>query len=186
MPSRYYADRRTDRNLSNPHSLVFSVLAELGLVGLLCLIAFVGALGAAVAESWRGASVSAQRHASALLAAGVVGLGQATVDWTWLIPGVTGLSILALGLGVACLRRSAQAPTVRPGSLARIVPAVALSALVAMVGLVYLADVNLRHARAERWPAAARCRAHGAAAQSLVGAGALPRGRGAGGARPAR
>ncbi len=145
----YYTDRRTDRNLTDPHSLVLSLLAELGIVGVLCLAAFLAALAAAVASAWRTASGVARRHASALLAAGLVGLGQATVDWTWLIPGVTGLSLLALGLGVTCLRRSAaeSADSARP--LARALPAIGFAALVVVVGCVYLADVNLRHARAD-------------------------------------
>jgi tetratricopeptide (TPR) repeat protein len=148
----YYAERRTDRNLTDPHSLVFSLLAELGVVGALCLAAFLAALAAAVASAWRAASGDARRHASALLAAGLVGLGQATVDWTWLIPGVTGLSLLALGLGVTCLRRAAGEAARSAGSarpLARALPALGFAAMVIVVGSVYLSDVSLRHARAD-------------------------------------
>ena len=147
-PFAYYAERRTDRNLANPHSLAFSVLGELGLVGILCLLAFLAAVAAATAAGWGAASGAARRHASALLAAGVVGLGQAAVDWTWLIPGVTGLSLLALGLGVACLRR-APADGSPPRTPLRVLPAIGFAALVVVVASVYLADVNVRHARAD-------------------------------------
>ena len=49
-PQRYYVERKTDRNLSTPHSLPFAVLAETGLVGLLLLLALPVAAVVAVAR----------------------------------------------------------------------------------------------------------------------------------------
>ena len=52
-PQRYYVERKTDRNLSTPHSLPIAVLAETGLVGLLLLLAMPIAAVVAVARGWR-------------------------------------------------------------------------------------------------------------------------------------
>ena len=52
-PQRYYVERKTDRNLSTPHSLPMGVLAETGLVGLLFLLALPFAAVVAVARGWR-------------------------------------------------------------------------------------------------------------------------------------
>ena len=52
-PQRYYVERKTDRNLSTPHSLPIAVLAETGLVGLLLLLALPVAAVVAVARGWR-------------------------------------------------------------------------------------------------------------------------------------
>jgi hypothetical protein len=151
----YYEERRSDRNLSEPHSFVFKMAAELGAVGLLLLALFAGGVGAAIASRWRGAAASARRHCSALLAAGSVGLAQGAVDWLWLVPGVTGLSMVALGLAIAVLRpeeeRSSGEPPAdagRPRLAGRVAAGAALLLAAAAVASVYLGDVYLRDARA--------------------------------------
>lgn len=103
-PQRYYVERKTDRNLSTPHSLPMAVLAETGLVGLLLLLALpVAAVVAvvAVARGWGALPAAARRPASALLASAAVLLGQSTVDWLWQIPAMAGLGLTCLALGVA-------------------------------------------------------------------------------------
>lgn len=107
----YYAQRDSDRNLSNPHSLPFAVLAELGLVGLALLVTFFGSLGVALVRGVRGVrgELLRERHAVAGLAgAGTVLVAQSTVDWIWSVPGVTaiGLMCLALAAGIASARES--------------------------------------------------------------------------------
>jgi O-antigen ligase len=143
----YYEERRTDRNLSTPHSLVFSVVAELGAVGMLLLLLFLGALCAAVAARWRGADASARWWASALLAAATVGLCQSTVDWIWLVPGVVGACFLLAGLGVAALRPERPEPGRRLALAPRVALGGALALLAALVVSFYLGDVSIRKAR---------------------------------------
>lgn len=147
----YYQERRSDRNLSAPHSLVFRVAAELGAVGLLCLLAVVGGIAVAVARRWGSATADGRRNASALLALGAVGAVQGAVDWLWLVPAVTGLSVLALGLAVAALEPEPRpnAPSARPAPpWARAVTAAALALVAGVVALTYLGDVYVREARA--------------------------------------
>ncbi|MEX2025482.1 MAG: O-antigen ligase family protein, partial [Thermoleophilaceae bacterium] len=144
----YYEHRRTDRNLSAPHSLVFGVLAEKGLVGAALLMAFLGAVAAATASRWRNAASERRWVASGLLAAAAVGFGHAAVDWIWLVPGVMGLAFLLLGLGVASLAPDG-APSVAPRGARRMRVAIAAGLVAAAVGvaLLYVSDLELRSAR---------------------------------------
>ena len=145
----YYLERRTDRNLQDPHSVVFRLIAEAGVVGILGLIAFVVGVGVAVAGRWRSAPDATRWWSSALLAAGAVGLAQASVDWIWLIPGVLGITFLTIGLGVASLRDGPDVGRRAPMSLAgRLAVALALVAIAGVTATVYLGDVYVRKARA--------------------------------------
>ena len=81
--------------MSQPHSLEMQVLAELGLVGALALLVFVGALvaGFAMAVRRRGADVGTR---SVIVAgAGMVGvwLLQGAADWLHLLPGITAIAL---------------------------------------------------------------------------------------------
>jgi O-antigen ligase len=150
-PRRYYVERKTDRNLSTPHSLPIAVLAETGLVGLLLLLAMPLAAAWAVARGWRALPPEARRPASALLATAAVMLGQATVDWLWQIPAMAGLGLVCLSLGVAIVLapETAGAP-LRPWLPWRIL-AIAVPALAALlVAAIYLSDLNVRLARDDR------------------------------------
>ena len=147
-PFSYYVERRTDRNLSTPHSLVFSVVAELGAVGVVLLLLFLGAVGVAVARAWRRAEAARRWFASALLAAAAVGLGQATVDWIWLVPGVVGTCFLLAGLGVAALRPAHPEPGRRLAVGARVAAGGVLALLAVLIVTLYLGDVAIRQARA--------------------------------------
>ena len=147
-PFGYYEERRTDRNLSSPHSVVFSVIAELGIIGVLCLLVFLVAFGAAVAGRWRGAHPAARWWASALLAASAVGFGQSTVDWIWLIPGVVGTCFLLAGLALATLRPEGPGPLRRPGLGPRLVRAAGFALLALLAATLYVGDVFVRKARA--------------------------------------
>jgi hypothetical protein len=148
-PFDYYQKRRNDRNLSTPHGLPFELLAEKGLVGALAFLAFLIAIGLAVARRWRAASPEGRRWASVLLAAAAVVLGQSVVDWIWLIPGVTGLAFLCAGLALAALSPPARTDlTARSGLPWRIAGTALVAIALVGVALVYLADVSVRMARA--------------------------------------
>ena len=143
----YYEDRRTDRNLSTPHSLPVGTLAELGLVGALLLGGFLVALAVALVLLGRRASPDDRRWAAALAAAATVVLAQTSVDWLWSIPGLTGLAMLCAGMAVALV----GAPAV-PGAARRVAAWKRLPALVPalgalLVGALFLSDYETRKAR---------------------------------------
>jgi hypothetical protein len=105
----YYRMRRSDRNLNDPHGLLFQIGAELGVVGLL-LFAFIPfGLLASLRRWWGLASLQARRSACGLAAVGATFFGQALVDWMWRIPGLTALGLLCPAVAVALLAGSASA-----------------------------------------------------------------------------
>jgi hypothetical protein len=174
----YYRTRRSNRNLNDPHGLLFQLGAELGVVGLalfaLMLIGIVGSLR----RWWRVASMDLRRSVSGLTAVGATLIGQSLVDWMWRIPGVTALGLLCLGVAAALLARSGSAAVARGGPPAngsvsrrpsaaggrspasrrmrtwqsvggRTVVGLALLASVALVLSLYLSDFYVRRARDE-------------------------------------
>jgi hypothetical protein len=169
-PTSYYAERRTDRNLSTPHSLVLATLGELGAVGLLLVLATPAlALGALVTR-WRAGSVEERRWASAMVAGGTVLLGQAGVDWLWNIPGLMGLGLLCIAVGVTCLSvPGAGAAGIRPRPRRpwRIATVAVPLVAAAFVSTLYLSDVFTRSARAEQTASPARQLSDAQAARRL-------------------
>ncbi len=159
----YYRLRRTERNLSDPHGLLFQIGAELGAVGLALFAAILVGLVGSFKRWWPGAPLDVRRNVVGLTAAGATFLGQSLVDWMWRIPGLTALGVLCLGVAAALLARSStaaaggHAPAVRdpqppmPRAGARrwsVLPAAAglLVALV-LVLCLYLSDFYVRQAR---------------------------------------
>jgi hypothetical protein len=99
----YYRLRRTDRNLTDPHGLLFQLGAELGVVGLLLFAAVVVGLIGSLRRWWPRAPIEARRTACGLAAAGATFIGQSLVDWIWRVPGLTSLGVLCLGVAAALL-----------------------------------------------------------------------------------
>jgi hypothetical protein len=98
----YYLERRTLENVRQPHSIEMQLLGELGLVGMLAFLLFVGAV------MWgflgRRRDTVAHRDTRVLVAAGgmfSVWLFHTSVDWLHIIPGVTGMALIAAALLVA-------------------------------------------------------------------------------------
>jgi tetratricopeptide (TPR) repeat protein len=157
----YYEERRTDRNLSDPHSLPFRLLSETGLVGIGLFAVFLVSLAVAIARSARLSGPSERRWIAGLAAAGAVVIGQGVTDWLWLIPTVMGLGLLSLGLVAAPADRAGTSPArwriaLRlPGRAdrwrlaGRIGSAAALVAATVSVGLLFLSDLYVREARSE-------------------------------------
>ncbi len=153
----YYLERGTDRNLSDPHSLPLRLLAETGLVGTLLFAVFLGALGFAIVQGVRGATLSTRHAVAGLAAAGTVVLGQALVDWIWMVPGVTGIGLLCLALAAGIVSRESRPATSAPPIVRRVargLGAAALIAAAASVLFVFLSDFYVRQARAAESPAA--------------------------------
>ena len=99
----YFTERRTSEDIRQPHSLPLQVLAELGLVGALALLAFIGAVFAGLWRQTRRAKESAVQRAVAVAAGGafVAWLAHTSVDWLHNLPGVTGIALCAAAALVA-------------------------------------------------------------------------------------
>ena len=157
----YFRERENDRNLSDPHSLPFRLLAESGLVGTALFATFVVALGIAITQRIRAAPPAERRWLAGLAAGGTTVLAQTVTDWFWLLPGLLGLGFLVLALA------GAENPDEAPGrdrnlavesgrkswrgrgGIARAVGALALLGLIASITTLYLSDLYVRKARAE-------------------------------------
>jgi hypothetical protein len=114
----YFRERRTNEDIRQPHSLELQMLAELGLVGGLALIAFIGAV---LAGFWRASRRAGEDRGVRVItvAAGgsfVAWLVHTSVDWLHLLPGVTGIALC----GAAMLLSPWMRPVPRDWSRARI------------------------------------------------------------------
>jgi O-antigen ligase len=148
-PRSWFALRHTQENVRQPHSLWFQTAAETGVVGLLLILAALGAASVgAGAAAWR-----ARSERERLLAVGGLGafawwLLQTSVDWMHLLPGLTCVALVSAV--VALPRRSptaaADAPSSRPLAItAAMVVVICLAA--AGVGRTTLASFLLEDAR---------------------------------------
>lgn len=99
---RYARERRLDAKLRDAHSLPLETLSELGGIGMLLLLAFMGAVAAAARRALRGKGAMRPAESAAVSAAFVVWFGHACVDWDWEMPVLTGA---ALVLGATLFQR---------------------------------------------------------------------------------
>ena len=93
----YYERRATVEDVDQPHSIWMQTLAELGIVGFVLLVLFVGAVAWG---AWRmRARVVQSPLGGGLMCAGVgvftAWLVQASVDWMALLPGLTAIALAA-------------------------------------------------------------------------------------------
>lgn len=146
----YYRERRTDRNLDNPHSLPMLLLSETGLLGFGLFAAWLIAAGLAVLGAIRRASEGERIWIAGLSAGAATLLAQSLVDWFWLLPGLFALAALMLGLAAAGEEDDApaEAQASRWGA-GRALAVAGLAVLVVAVGLLFLSDLYLRKARVE-------------------------------------
>ena len=151
-PQRYYVERTTDRNLSTPHSLPIAVLAETGLVGLLLLLAMpVAAVVRGRARLARAAARRAPRRRprcwrprrSCSARRRSTGCGRS--------PRMAGLGLLCLALGVAIVTAPETAPAPASARLPlRIVGIAVPLSRRCWSRAIYLSDLDVRLARADR------------------------------------
>ena len=93
----YFLQRRTNEDIRQPHSIELQTLSELGLVGGVALLAFVLAVLAGLWSQSRRARDDDGARIIAVAAGGVfiAWLAHTSVDWLHIIPGVTGIALLA-------------------------------------------------------------------------------------------
>ena len=91
---RYARDRDLDVKFRDAHSLPLETLSELGAVGMLLLLGFIGAVATAARRSIAGRGAIRPAEAAAVTAAVMVWLGHASVDWDWEMPVLTGVPIV--------------------------------------------------------------------------------------------
>ncbi|HET7590143.1 MAG TPA: O-antigen ligase family protein [Solirubrobacterales bacterium] len=123
----YFLERQTDEDVRQAHSIELQTLGETGLVGALLLGSF---LLAVFLGAWRWAGVARRAPAEIGVAVAALGtfavwLGQTSVDWLHLIPGVTGIALAAAA--VLLRRRPGEGGS---GAGLRPLPALGLAAAV--------------------------------------------------------
>ena len=144
-------------SIRDAHSLGLQTLSELGLLGAAALAAFLVAALVAIAGATR---AERRAPAAALAAAAVTVLAGAQIDWSWNLPAVAAVALVALA---ALMTRG---PAVKPGALgaiaiglvavaglgASLLPWTTASAIGASRGAVSAADLQgaLDHALAAR------------------------------------
>lgn len=94
-PALYFAQRATTEDIRQPHSIELQTLVELGLVGGLALAVFLVGVGGGLVRRVRRAPP--ERIGLTVAAAGIFAawLLHTSVDWLHLIPGLTGVALLA-------------------------------------------------------------------------------------------
>jgi hypothetical protein len=111
----YYLQRASNRNLDDPHGLLFGIGSELGGVGLLLFALIPIGLVGSLRRWWRLAPLETRREVCGLGAAGAAFIGQSLVDWMWRIPGLTALGVLCLGVAAALLARTGATRAAQAG-----------------------------------------------------------------------
>jgi len=91
---RYARERDVDVKSRDAHSLPLETLSELGAVGMLLLLGFIGAVAGAARRSIAGKGVIGPAESAAVTAAVAVWLAHASVDWDWEMPVLTGIPIV--------------------------------------------------------------------------------------------
>ena len=145
---RYFIERATRENIQQPHSMPMQLLAELGLVGGVLLLIFVGAVLTGFARRARRARTDPREIGLTVAAGGVfiTWLAHTSVDWLHLIPGITGFALFA-----AAALLGGWTPEPRRGQSVRrrLVSVAALVAIVAaavVLGRATMADRYLGQA----------------------------------------
>jgi UDP-GlcNAc:undecaprenyl-phosphate GlcNAc-1-phosphate transferase len=97
---RYYRSRRTAEAIQQPHSIELQTLSELGLLGGALLVAMLGAVAIAVAGARRRAGTSLAQRGLLVACAGTIAAWSvhSSVDWIHLLPGVTAVVLIAVGV----------------------------------------------------------------------------------------
>ena len=134
-------ERSISLKVEDAHSLYAELLSELGIVGLLLIVAAVGLVLFGFARGLRGP----HRHLhGALFAAGSAWAIHAGIDWDWELPAVT-VWLWALG-GLALAGPAAGSIRAAPANLTRVAAALGCLALAVTPGLMAFSQARLNAA----------------------------------------
>jgi hypothetical protein len=149
----YFARRQTIEDVRQPHSVGFQTLAELGLLGAIAYGVFLAAVAAGAVLQVRTRRLAPPERALLVATTGAFSawLAHSSVDWSHLLPGTTGIALLAAAYLVS--RPEAPAPAVVASR--RRVPAIAVAVLASLgilIGAItvertYLADHYLEQGK---------------------------------------
>jgi hypothetical protein len=130
----YLEHRKSTESPKDPHSVEMLMFSELGIVGLLLLVAFLGASAVAGIRSRR-LGPSAAALVAGALGSGTYWMVHASYDWFWHYPGVTALVMFLLGTAAAppLFERTVG----RKGRARRVAAAALVVALVVAVPLFF-------------------------------------------------
>ena len=139
------------------HSLYLETAAELGLGGLLILVALAGVVALSAARRLRRAAARERTTIAALIAVAAAFAVAAGLDWMWELPAVTIAGLIAIGLltGRSTLpAQDADAPgdgereaAARPPRALRIVVPVCAAVAIGLLALPWLAQRDVRDSR---------------------------------------
>ncbi len=147
----YFRDRETDRNLSDAHSLPLRLLADTGLIGFALFALWLVAAAVGVARRARERVDEDRLWIGGLAAAATTVLAQCLTDWLWLLPGLVGLSFLALGLAAGGDENREEKVSGSTWSLGRLAIGGLLAAATISVVFLFLGDLYMRKARVEAY-----------------------------------
>lgn len=136
---QWVRDRDIDQDVTDAHSVWLETAAELGIPGLLLLVAAIGALAVGCAARIRGPDRALGAAALTMLAVWVVHAG---VDWDWEMPAVT-LPALAMAACASAGRTRELADGDPPGRS----PWWPRLAVVALVGAIALTPLSVARAQ---------------------------------------
>ena len=147
----YFVDRRTEEDIRQPHSIEFQALAETGVVGFLALMTVLGTAGVAAVMRARRAGQAGTALGLTTACVGILATWavHTSVDWMYLLPGVTGPALAALAFLTGRWDRQSRRPTPR---LVRPVIFAALILIIGSLGIQLAADRD-RKAAADALPA---------------------------------
>ncbi len=91
---RWLRTREVDEEVRDAHSLGLETLSELGAVGAIALLAFLGALVAAAVRARVRPGSLRRSEAAAAGAAVIVWVAHSMIDWDWQMPALTGTALL--------------------------------------------------------------------------------------------
>jgi hypothetical protein len=137
----YLRDRRSVEEPLYPHSVEVRTLSQLGIVGAILLLGFLGAAAWAALLAGRHRDRQTRALAAGALIVVVYWLAHGSVDWFWEIPGISAPAFAFLGLACAVGERGADGAVAPAAASGRRPLAIAASAAGGAVAL--LAAVSL-------------------------------------------
>jgi O-antigen ligase len=146
----YLQRGRSDEVPSHPHSILFKMLAQTGLIGTLLLAAFFAVAAVPVARALRRGDPLVAAVAGGAAGVTIYWLIHGFADWLYEYPALGAAAFAMLGLACALAPRPGSPyrgfPALISGRVPSIGAAVALLALVVVVALPYLSQREVRDA----------------------------------------